>query len=375
LAYGHSRRRPDLGLAAQREMLRQDLAIDAMLPAFNGYAGAQAVGSAGDLYCLQPAPSAFRCGGAAPVLGIYTHGEQSVESGGSGAAGLAPLLARLAASGTVGVVSPGSAAFSEIAVRIGLGKLLADGVHPSVTARADEIVVDLRDDPGPWLARAMLALNAPRSVFVIPGRHETLARLMSGTPEWTLPRAKFTSLSPAALAGESIAIRCELADDAAAGDPGLALTRFVARRAHGKLRNVWREGLIAISAASGTSLTKRAAADLADEFAGARAADLSLRLIDIPTAHFPALHAALRASAMNTGRRLCRKCRETGVKLRCHGATSEGNDYCLRWRAWRTFSMVTGLPMPGTRCSRVLASPAPATTRWSRRCSRWTRAS
>lgn len=297
VAYGHSRRRPDLGLAAQSEIARQNVVIDAMLPGFNRYDGAQAVGSASDLYCLQPAPTAFRCGGASPLLGIYTRGEQSVESGGSATAeGLAPLLARLAASGTVGVVSPSSAAFSSIAVRIGLGKLLSDGVHPSVTGRADEIVVDLRDDPGPWLARAMLALNAPRSTFVIPARHETLARLMSGTPEWTLPRAKFTSLSPVP-AGNSVAIRCELADDAPADDPGLALTRFVTRRAHGRLRNVWREGLIAISARDGAALTKKEAAALMDEHAGAWSAHLALRLIDLPAARFPALLAALRASA------------------------------------------------------------------------------
>ncbi|MBO0819966.1 MAG: bis-aminopropyl spermidine synthase family protein [Nocardiopsaceae bacterium] len=299
VAYGHSRRRPDLGAAAQSEIARQNVVIDAMIPGFNRYDGGQAVGSASDLYCLQPAPSAFRCGGATPLLGIYTHGSQSVEGSGSSAADLAPLLARLAAAGTVGVVSPGSAAFSSIAVRIGLGKLLSDGVHPSVTSRAAEIVVDLRDDPGPWLARAMLALNAPRSVFVIPGRHETLARLMSGTPEWMLPRAKFTSLSPTPLAGESVAIRCELADDAVADDPGLALARFVARRAHGRLRNVWREGLVAVSAASGTPLTKRAAAERVDEAAAAVGIgdDLPLRLIDVPAARFPSLHAALRSSA------------------------------------------------------------------------------
>ena len=301
VAYGHSRRRPDLGVAAQSEITRQNVVIDAMLPGFNRYDGAQAVGSASDLYCLAPAPTAFRCGGATPLpVGIYTHGSQSVESTGSSPADLAPLLARLAASGTVGVVSPGSGAFPDIAVRIGLGKLLADGVHPSVTGRADEIVVDLRDDPGPWLTRAMLALNAPRSVFVIPSRPETLARLMSGAPEWTLPRAKFESLSPAP-SGDTVAIRCELAPEDT-DDPGLALTRYVLHRAHGKLSNVWREGLVTLAAARGLTLAKRAASEQVDEAATTAgcANDLPLRLIDVPAARFPSLHAALRASATNT---------------------------------------------------------------------------
>ena len=54
-----------------------------------------------------------------------------------------------------------------------------------------------------------------------------------------------------------------------------------------------------------------------------------------------------------------------------------GKRACYRHRApdWRTFSMVTGSPRPGTRCSRPPASPARPTTRWSRCCSRWTPAS
>lgn len=300
VAYGHSRRRPDLGLAAQREIARQDLVVDAMLPAFSRYTGAQAVGSASDLYCLQPAPSAFRRpgrGSRAEQQGIYTHGEYSVESASSSAAGLIPLLARLTSSGTgdpaaAGVISPDPGTAGGFPVSVGIGKLLADGVHPSVTGRASEMIVDLRDDPGPWLLRAMLALNARRAVFVVPRRHEALARLTRGAPEWTLVRAKFASASPVP-AGDLVAVRCELGDGAN-GDPGLALARFVTRRAHGRLRNVWREGLVDIS---GGVLTKRQAADLAAGHAGDNAADLALRLIDVPAAHFQDLHSAFRASA------------------------------------------------------------------------------
>jgi hypothetical protein len=116
--------------------------------------------------------------------------------------------------------------------------------------------------------------------------------------------------------GGLLAVRCVLAGDEdrnASGDPdaardsdsardpvadpALALTRFVARRAHGRLRNVWREGLVAAAAASGTTLTKHEATDLAAQHAGDRSADLALRLIDVPAAHFPDLHAALGASA------------------------------------------------------------------------------
>lgn len=308
IAYGHSRRRADLGVAAQREIGRQEVAIDAMLPAFNSYRGAQAVGSASDWYSCQPSPRAFRrldqAARQGSPQGIYTRGEQSVESSARGAGSLADVLPDLGLSGArAGLISPEQAPAGGFAVTARLGKLLDDGLHPSVTGRAEDIVVDLRDDPGPWLARAMLALNAPRSVFVVDARHEALGRLADAAPEGDLVRVKFASVSPVA-AGDLVAVRCVLADDAGdtAEQPGVALARFVTRRAHGRLRNVWREGLIALAARDGRSLTKRAAAGLADEAASAagRGQDLGLRLIDVPAHHFSSLLDALARSARAT---------------------------------------------------------------------------
>jgi uncharacterized membrane protein YgcG len=367
IAYGHSRRRPDLGVAAQREILRQDVVIDGMLPAFNSYAGAQAVGSASDLYSCQPAARAFRrldylaehgsgghgsggrgsgghgssghgssghgsgghgsgepgsgghgSGAEERGLGIYTHGEQSVESRPSG--DLADLLPDLLPAlglvpGRLGVIFTDRAPAGKLAVTAGLGKLLDEGLHQSVTRRADEILVDLRDDPGPWLLRAMLALNAPRSVFLVDAGHEALPDLRAATGPWSLARAKFAtvSVSPAGAgalvsSGGLSAVRCEAAgetavEDGAAADAGTQLARFVTGRAHGKLLNVWREGLIGITHRSGAALTKREARNLAESSAttvmGHRLARhlVALRLIDIPAGSLPRLETALGASA------------------------------------------------------------------------------
>jgi hypothetical protein len=156
----------------------------------------------------------------------------------------------------------------------------------------------------------MLALNAPRSVFLADSRHEALpdlrapAAVASAVGPWSLARAKFGMVSVFPTGGGNLtAIRCELPDGPDPGaDPGTALIRYVLQRAHGKLRNVWREGLIAVSAQTGTALTKREARDLVES----RTVDLGetlaghllgLRLIDVPATHFPALHAALAASA------------------------------------------------------------------------------
>lgn len=311
LAYGHSRRRPDLAVAAQREILRQDLAIDCMIPGFNGYAGAQAVGSVSDLYSCQPASRAFRrADSESRELGIYTHGGQSAESRARSAGGLVPSLPRITQSGlalprVLGMVSPDPGTARDFGVTISLAKLIGSGVHASVTGRAEEVVVDLRDDPGPWLMRSMLALNAPRATFVVGSRHEAADGLNAGAPEWDLVRDKFGVLTVSPVPGEDLtAVRCVLAD-AAADQPPLRLTRFVLRRAHGRLRNVWREGLVELAAGSGKTLTKREAADLASSCAasgagscaGSLGSDLALRLIDVPAHHFPRLREALRASA------------------------------------------------------------------------------
>src|SRR5262249_6980016 len=155
------------------------------------------VGSASDLYSCQPTARAFRRldqaarqagqhGGHAQ--GIYTHGEQSVESGARGAAGVGDLLPGLGLAGsgsrqaeTLGRITAEHAPGGGFAVTAGLAKLLEDGLHPSVTGRAGEFVVDLRDDPGPWLLRAMLALNAPRATFVVSTPHDALDSLSAAS--------------------------------------------------------------------------------------------------------------------------------------------------------------------------------------------------
>ncbi|MFD0575450.1 bis-aminopropyl spermidine synthase family protein [Dactylosporangium darangshiense] len=60
MAYGFSPLTPALGLKVQRAVLDLDLVIEAMLPAFNRYHGAQAVGSASDLYVCRPTPQTWQ---------------------------------------------------------------------------------------------------------------------------------------------------------------------------------------------------------------------------------------------------------------------------------------------------------------------------
>lgn len=83
VAYGFGDRTPTLGLRVQQALSALDLVYCAILPGFNSYKGAQAIGSASDWYVLQPTPK------TKPIWErkqqkipqeIYTHGLSSVES-------------------------------------------------------------------------------------------------------------------------------------------------------------------------------------------------------------------------------------------------------------------------------------------------------
>src|SRR5690625_1815192 len=79
LAYGYSNRHPKLGHKVQQQLLRAGMVFEAILPRFHRYYGAQAIGSASDLYVCQPTTRARKSAGR-HTPGIYTHGPQSVES-------------------------------------------------------------------------------------------------------------------------------------------------------------------------------------------------------------------------------------------------------------------------------------------------------
>jgi len=162
MAYGFSPLTPALGLKVQKAMLELDLVLEAILPTFNRYHGAQAIGSAADLYVCRPTTHTW------PILdqrlgriatNIYTHGGQSLE-----AATAPPSPSPTASAGLPAAVSPGPPG----ALRP--HEVLAGGPRPRETA-----TVDLSGDPGPWLLRALLALNCASVTLLVPNHHPDLA--------------------------------------------------------------------------------------------------------------------------------------------------------------------------------------------------------
>lgn len=249
LAYGYSPRTPALGWKVQQELLRLGFVFEAILPRFNRYYGAQAIGSASDLYVCQPT-SHTRKLALRQDQAIYTHGPQSVE-----------------ASGEVPAALPEAAA-----ERLGapVAELRRAGWTRPVRESAPA-AFDLRADPGPWLLRMLLACSAQKVAFVVANNHPDITSERSQSELRDLISAKYRlKLHRSTPDGKHAIVVAERAGTESAAD-------FVLQRAHGKLGNVWREALIAQS----EDLTKRQAREAVAELAPHRD-DLELRLIDLP---------------------------------------------------------------------------------------------
>ncbi|WP_432991385.1 bis-aminopropyl spermidine synthase family protein [Dactylosporangium sp. CA-233914] len=237
MAYGFSPLTPALGLKVQRAVLDLDLVIEAMLPAFNRYHGAQAVGSASDLYVCRPTPHTWqildrRLDRLAGSANIYTHGEHSLE----------------------GTTARGPA------------RILGGG-----PVQADELSVDLSADPGPWLARVLLALNVPAVSLLVANNHPDLRDEAAQAALRELVGAKYDLRLRRSTPGPRQAT-VEATLRPAEGVAGWLLTH-----AHGKVGNVLRDALIRAD----PGLTKGAAQARAAALVG-RPEHLDARLVDLP---------------------------------------------------------------------------------------------
>ncbi len=276
VAYGYGEHQPALGLKVQQAVQGLHLVHEAVLPDFNAYDGAQAIGSHGDLYVLQPTARTRR---AAPTAAerqqvrIYTHGRQSLEGGAQaleeaavagalalldGAGGNAPLIAVTAQP--LEDAAPGQ--------HVLLPTLLAQGVPAQLAGRRARALVDLTDAPEPWVLRTLLALNAEAAALLLPpGAQASLA-------QWReLLRGKY-ELSAHALPGTALTALL------ARARPGGGPAARVLARAHGRLGNVAREALVAAARERGRVLTKNAARDLLAEHV--RPELLSASLVELP---------------------------------------------------------------------------------------------
>ncbi|MDG6101594.1 bis-aminopropyl spermidine synthase family protein [Dactylosporangium aurantiacum] len=247
MAYGFSPLTPALGVKVQRAVLDLDLAVEAILPAFNRYHGAQAVGSASDLYVCRPTARTWqvlekRLSGAA--VNMYTHGEHSLEGE---------------------------------AVGRGPAALLAAPV------RSVPDQIDLAGDPGPWLLRVLLALNAPTLSLQVPNKSPDLIDAKRQEALRSVIAAKYTLRYRRSTPSPKLAI----VEATAVPGAERSAVGWLLSHAHGKLGNVLREGLVREH-----GLTKNQARGRIAELVPA--SWLDARLLDLPRHAITRLVEALK---------------------------------------------------------------------------------
>ncbi|MFJ2029490.1 bis-aminopropyl spermidine synthase family protein [Streptosporangium sp. NPDC087985] len=270
LAYGASERTPALALKVQHSLSQLNLVNEAIYPDFNRYHGAEAIGSAADLYVLRPTTKTWPAV-AARVDGfgaaIYTHGPQSVESTGSAS----PTAA------TTGQ-APGA---PDVLVGEWPKDLLAKTPRARLTT---------------WLAKPYASDPASVAIAVPAGLEAALPRLLLATrarhvqvtlagPPRDLPTGLLSPVYELTAEGPTVhAVRLPPPTT----DSGRILRRIL-DNAHGKLANTWREALITARG----DLTKKQARALVSR-AAPWAGDVTV--LELPAHRLRELPAAVASS-------------------------------------------------------------------------------
>lgn len=359
LAYGYGTHHPGLGFGVQQAIGDLSLVYEAILPHFNRYTGAQAVGSASDLYVCRPTARTWKTldRAASNAVNIYTHGTQSVEAGSSrhdgpvhdavlaGARGddRLPVVATalMAADDAVprDALSPHDAAAHDSDTHPGTADLpleaLLDGsAQTSIrNARASALAADLSDDPGTWLFRVLLGVNARRVAVALPNNHPDISSQAAQDAlrgdlagKWTLTFRRSTpdpkhAILVADAAGEAgPSGRCPvlsrpdgepardtrpdgLGQDDGADAPGqepVAVARgLVLRGSPRRLANAWRDALVKAVRAEGGALGKDEARAIVESTAtesGLRAGTLDRALVTLPREAVRAVLSAVAGS-------------------------------------------------------------------------------
>jgi hypothetical protein len=359
--YGTNDRDADKVLAVQEVLAERHLLLEALLPGFNRYAGAHAIGGASALWVCRPTrrtrPAVARlreaAGKAAREGRIYSRGAASRESL---TVALEPRVLAAASEAIaegggrpVVLVGEGWGRFEPTGGgpvrRLGLGTLFDAATEPPHRgpprfAPGTILAVSLGRAFGGSFLRLLLAapagcrlvVVAPRRDLVLPQpAHadqptEELAELRAGegkeAAEGDIPagegevqpseaealrrlvgaRWRLSSVRAGRVAGDVAVVVAEPADPA--GEPEAAfLLRYLAEHQAARVRNAWREGLCLLAARRGASCTKNEARALIER-AASRPADLDARLLELPLDRLPALVAEVDGSVARLARQI-----------------------------------------------------------------------
>ncbi|GAA4598569.1 bis-aminopropyl spermidine synthase family protein [Planotetraspora phitsanulokensis] len=230
LAYGASERTPMLALKVQNTLSDLNLLNEAIFPDFNRYDGAEAIGSAADLYILRPTTKTWPAVAARVdrlATAIYTQGPQSVEAaspegapaGEDAVAEFAPAL--LAGEWPRDLLPK--------VPRTRLSTLLAK----PYAATPERVAVAVPAGLETALPRLLLATRAGHVRVLLAARPDDLSALTEAVrPVYDV------TCRPADAGAVLDAVRLPPPDGAAA-----RIVRRVLNSAHGKVANTWREAL------------------------------------------------------------------------------------------------------------------------------------
>ncbi len=284
LAYGFASRQLARGFRTQAVLHELRLVLEALLPGFNRFDGAEAIGAASDLYVCRPTRFSW------PVIERTTGGDPRIYSRGTAATESAP--AELPES----VVDDVRAALgAEQPTYVGDGwpagghrrlldlpEYLAAGPQ-----RRRAVAINLHPHFGAALPQAMLAAAAAdRAVLVAPAAD---VQAIVDSPVWTLLAGTEIEIRPDAAAGLVLLRRTQTPDL-----PAGQAYEFLVRHPEAKVGNAWRDALVAVAEGTGDdpTLTKNQARAIV-RAAGVPERALSLRLSELPMETLAILVAAV----------------------------------------------------------------------------------
>jgi predicted methyltransferase len=298
LAYGYSESTPALGLKVQRALADLELLFEAVLPDFNHYDGAQAIGSRADLYRLRPTKRTDRIAlrmAARYGKTMYTHGSQSEESRDDNAGVTtrdtvaqdtvaATVLEQFSGGGAVLLVGAGWAGHTTMPV----DRFLA---AEKSSQQTEITIIDLRPLFGWSLIRAALTATSEQTIIIVPrdayGLHSAIesAQLRAALE----PRYQVENIQRAFHGTDSAVVELR-------GTATESVAANVWHRPHSRVATTWRESLIAAARQHGTELTKNQARTLIEQ-TQLTASVTDHRLIDLPAATLARLHQAVDETA------------------------------------------------------------------------------
>lgn len=247
-------------LEVQRLVTGLHLTLDALLPGFNEFTGAESIGSRSALWVCQPTARSFPTAERrAAQTHVYTRGRQAEEAPTATPTDVLGLLREHAAEASR-IVTVGTGQDADVPVESLLRSEPPAG-HGGSVPPGSTLLVDLSAIDASYATRLLLRASAAhRLVFAIGDRQ--LARTGLTAPEHPVRRllaARYAIELPRheTPAGLTVLVARTLPAEQAAADSALA--RYVLDHPRARLLSAWREGLIAVGRQRGVQISKNEA--------------------------------------------------------------------------------------------------------------------